>query len=65
MKEVHQNKNSLILVLENSVTIRVFVPFLPRVELEGRRVRACGRVQEYRGELEVALSCEAGLRLDA
>jgi len=65
VKRVYQtaSQKCLILTLENSGTAKVFLPFVPRVELQGLRVRACGQVQEYKGELEVAVACEAGLRI--
>jgi DNA/RNA endonuclease YhcR with UshA esterase domain len=57
------SQKCLILTLENSGTAKAFLPFVPQAELQGLRVRACGLVQEYKGELEVALTCEAGLRI--
>jgi DNA/RNA endonuclease YhcR with UshA esterase domain len=64
VKRVYQaGQECLILTLENSGTAKAFLPFVPKAELQGLRVRTCGLVQEYKGELEVALTCEAGLRI--
>lgn len=64
VKRVYQTSSgkSLIMELENSELIRVFIPFLPKVTPAGT-VMACGLVKEYKGRLEIVVTCEAGLKL--
>jgi DNA/RNA endonuclease YhcR with UshA esterase domain len=63
VRKTHQSTSSksLLLELENSRIVKVFVPFIPQATLEGA-VRACGLVKEYKGELEIVVTCEAGLK---
>jgi DNA/RNA endonuclease YhcR with UshA esterase domain len=64
VRKVHQiaSGKSLLLELENSRMVKVFVPFVPQARLEEETVRACGLVKEYKGELEIVVTCEAGLK---
>jgi DNA/RNA endonuclease YhcR with UshA esterase domain len=63
VRKVHQTASgkSLLLELENSGMVKVFVPFVPQIKPDGV-VRACGLVKEYKGQLEVMVTCEAGLK---
>ncbi len=64
VKEIKRIGTYTMLTLENRGQVRVFVPFqLESLPRRGQVVRACGLVQLYKGEPELKLTCEAGLRL--